>query len=54
MRTQEKLRQKLSTSKMLEGNAKFSSSIKRWKVNINAIEDFIDYMEEESSDYFEK
>jgi len=53
MRSTEKNTQKLSCALAREANAKFGSS-KRWKFNLNQIQDYMDYMGEEIGDYVDR
>ena len=49
MRAAEKNRQKLSSSETRTANAKYDA--RRWKININTVEDYLDYMDEEKLNY---
>ncbi|MDD3150396.1 MAG: hypothetical protein PHV68_06140 [Candidatus Gastranaerophilales bacterium] len=51
MKATEKIRQTLSWSQLKEANAKYRS-LKRWKINVNTIEDYVEYMEEDLPNYF--
>jgi hypothetical protein len=54
MRVNEKTRQKLSCAQSWEANAKYCISSKRWKINVNALEDYIDYMEGKPENFWNK
>jgi hypothetical protein len=52
MKAAEKNRQRLSSSETKTANAKYC--LKRWKINIAALEDYLDYMEDDNLKYINK
>lgn len=48
MKAAEKTIQRLSDSQIYEPNTKYRVDNKRWRVNLNTVKDYLDYMKNES------